>query len=351
MSCNKFSLNITKLTFLLSIVLFISLVKTAFAENIPLKRIDKNNIFQSRESGILLETSLENNNGVAVEEVYSNNKKISELKWKFQDILMSRIKLGVIVDDSFSINFSYATSKNNSYKSKMSDYDWLGSSEFPGGDDGNKDHSNWTHYSSSIVKANIKDFDINGNSTFFENYSFKIGFRQQEFNFEDKTQDYVYSCNQQPSSSNTCKIGFRNLSGNFNSENYINYYQRFRIPYIGIGFDKKFLNKKLSFSLYSAYSSAVYAYDRDEHVKRSMTVERYFKNGKYYNIGTNIGYNFHDNFKINLGYEYTKIPLIIGNSNYSFSNGNTNYTSKNTAGIANNYQKISLGLSYLFYLN
>jgi outer membrane protease len=351
MVCNRFSLNIIKLTLLLSIVSSIFITKTALAENILLERIDKNNIFQSRESGILLETSLENNNGVAVEEVYSNNRKISELKWKFQDILMSRIKLGLIVDDSFSINLSYATSKNNSYKSRMTDYDWLGSSEFPGGDDGNKDHGNWTHYSSSIVKANMQDFDINGNSTFFENYSFKIGFRQQEFNFEDKTQDYIYSCNQPVSSTNTCKIGFRNLSGNFNNDNSINYYQRFRIPYIGIGFDKKFLNKKLSLSVFSAYSSAVYAYDRDNHVKRSMTIERYFKNGKYYNIGTNIGYNFHDNFKINLGYEYTQIPLITGDSRYSFSDGNANFSSKNSAGIANNYQKISLGLSYLFYLN
>ncbi len=322
------------------------------AESLTNKKVEKkNNLKRFMESGILVETSLENNNGVAIEDIYSNNKKISELKWKFQDILMSRIKLGILLDNSFSLNLSYATSNNNSHNSKMTDYDWLGGSGSQGGDDGKKDPANWTHYSSSIVKTNIKDFDIHSNSIFFENYSFKIGFRQQEFDFHDKSQDYVYSCNEQYRAINNCQIGFRNLSGNFNNENSINYYQRFRIPYIGIGFDKKFFNKKLSLSLYSVYSSTVYANDRDVHVRRSMIIERNFKKGKYYNIGAKIAYNFYDNFRVNLGYEYTQIPLIIGDSNYSYSDGTQNYSSQNSAGISNKFQKIALGLSYLFYIN
>jgi outer membrane protease len=224
---------------------------------------------------------------------------------------LNKIKLGIIFDETFELNASYSGSNNNSYKSELIDRDWLG--ENGGGDDGNTQYNNSTHYSKSIVKTNIAEFDIHTKTYIFKTISLNAGYRQQEFDFEDKTQNYIYSCDSFIQKNNTCVTGLRNISGNFNNVNHINYYQKFRIPYIGLGFRDNFFNNKLDLELFGAYSNAVFANDRDHHVARSRITTSKFYNGKYYNFGGNLGYNFYKNLTIKIGYEYSEIPLIKGN--------------------------------------
>ena len=97
-----------------------------YSENFSPKIASKPNKSNLNDSGIFVETSLENSKGTSFQNVYYNNKKISELRWKFDNILMSKIKFGIIFDEQFELNLSYSSSNNNSYKSQMRDLDWLG---------------------------------------------------------------------------------------------------------------------------------------------------------------------------------------------------------------------------------
>ncbi len=324
----------------------------SFTSNLINNKNTKKKTNNPNESGIILETSVENGKGISFENVYNNNRKISKLTWKFDNILMSKIRMGIIFDDLFELNLSYSTSNNNSYKNgKMTDLDWLG--ENGGGNDGNTDYNNWTHYSHSVVKTNIQEFDIHTRTIFYKKISINAGYRQQEFEFEDKTQNYIYSCDLYARlDAISCVNGLRNISNDLKSINHINYNQRFRIPYIGIGLQDKFFNNKLAIDIFGAYSNAVFADDYDHHVVRSKVTTGKFYRGKYYNFGGNISYKFYENFAMRLGYEYSEIPLIKGNSKIiSYDPKYLSTTTKNGAGLSSKFEKISFGLSYLFFLN
>ena len=324
--------------------------KLIFSKNFSPKIASKPNKSNLNDSGIFIETSLENSKGTTFQNVYYNNKKISELRWKFDNILMSKIKFGIIFDEQFELNLSYSSSNNNSYKSQMRDLDWLG--ENGGGDNGDTQHENWTHSSNSIVKTNINEFDIHTKTYLFKKFSINAGYRQQEFDFEDKSQDYIYSCDSFIKKNNTCSTGLRNLSGNFNNANFINYHQRYRIPYIGLGYQDKFFDNKLGVEIFGAYSNSVFVNDRDHHIARNRVTIGSFNRAKYYNLGGNLTYNFYDNFSLRIGYEYSEIPLIKGNLNYKYLDGSEpEFTTKNGAGISSKFEKVSAGLSYLFFLN
>ena len=305
----------------------------------------------SQDFKIILDASIDNVSGNSFENVYSNEAKQSELKWKFSDIKMAKTALTFHFNEIFDLNISYASSFNNSFNnSSMTDYDWRGD---VGGNTGNANHSNWTDYSFSKVKTNIKEFDINSTSQVIDSVYFKFGYRESRFNFEDKSQNYIYSCTSSDLASGYCSTrGLRNRTGNFNSKNGINYYQRFRIPYVGAILKNNFLDKKLNIELYGAYSSAVFADDRDHHVFRSLIIKRTFQNGEYYNLGFNLKYNFFKNLSVKVGYDFTQIPEIRGDSSYEYyDNSNPSFTSANSAGIANKTQKISIGVSYFFDFN
>jgi len=300
----------------------------------------------SNFKGFSTAITLEKARGFSQENVYVNNKKISELNWKFRDVKMVRLNFGLDIDEFFSINTSYATSFDNSSKSYMTDYDWMGN---PGGDDGNQNHNDWTHYSYSSTTTKIQEFDINSLTKFFKHFGLSLGYREHRFNFNDSLQKINYSCTQASFNNNECNpIAFRNIFQNYNGINAINYYQQFRIPYIGANFSYRLLNNKLKFNIYTAYSNLVNAYSRDHHVLRSLEITSEFKNGKYYNFGTNIGYLIYKNLSLNLGFDYFEIPEIRGNSVYNYYNNNNLFGNANGAGISNKTQRLSLGLKYDF---
>lgn len=305
----------------------------------------------SQDFKIFLDASIDNASGNSYENVYSNDAKQSELKWKFNDIKMAKTSLTFHFNEIFSLNINYASSLNNSYNnSTMTDYDWRGD---VGGSNGNANHNNWTDYSFSKVKTNLKEFDINSSSQIVESVYFKFGYREMRFNFEDKSQNYIYSCTSADLSSGYCaQRGLRNRTGNFNSKNGINYFQRFRIPYVGAVIKNNFFDKKLNIELYGAYSSAVFADDQDHHVFRSLVIKRTFQNGEYYNLGANLKYAIYKNLSLKLGYDFSEIPEIRGDSSYEYyDNTNPSFTTSDSAGISNKTQKISLGLSYFFDFN
>ncbi|MFM7620269.1 MAG: omptin family outer membrane protease, partial [Alphaproteobacteria bacterium] len=191
-------------------------------------------LFFSNFKGFSTGITLEKARGFSQENVYVNNKKISELNWKFRNVKMVRLNFGLDIDEFFSINTSYATSLDNSSKSYMTDYDWMGN---PGGDDGNQNHNDWTHYSYSSTTTKIQEFDIYSLTKFFKHFGLSLGYREHRFNFNDSLQKINYSCTQASFNNNECTpIAFRNIFQNYNGINAINYYQQFRIPYIGANF-------------------------------------------------------------------------------------------------------------------
>jgi hypothetical protein len=281
------------------------------------------------------------------ENVYNENKKLSELKWKFNDIPVASFSSNINFHEYFILNLSYLTSKINSYHSSMTDYDWRGES---GGDDGNTNHANWTDYSYSKVKTNLQQFDINTQAKLFKGLYFKIGYRQNEFDFSDQLQNYSYSCLNNDYNLSGCRIGLRNINGNLNNVNAINYHQTFKIPYIGLNLITKFFNNKLSTEIFGSFSNQVSAEDQDHHILRSLKIKRTFNNGKFYNLGFNINYKILDNLSTSIGYDYQEIPEIKGNSVYNFYDKNEIYYYKNNAGISSKTQKIMIGINYEFNL-
>jgi len=308
----------------------------------PTNKSEPINYFKGLSASIALEKA----RGFSQENVYHNNKKISELNWKFREVKMARLNISFDIDKFFKINTSYATSFDNSSKSYMTDYDWLGS---PGGDDGNKNHNDWTHYSYSTTKTAIQEFDINSSVNFLKYFDFAVGYREHRFDFSDSLQNINYSCTQVSFNNNQCApIAFRNNIQNYNGINVIDYYQRFRIPYIGANFSYALLDNKLKFNIYSAFSNFVNAYSRDHHIARGFEVISEFNNGKYYNFGSNISYLIYKNLSLNLGFDYFEIPEIRGDGYYNYYNDNNRFVNLNGAGISNKTQRASLGLKYDF---
>ena len=171
---------------------------------------------------------------------------------------------------------SYAGLFRNSSKSYMTDYDWLGSL---GGGEGNVNHNAWTHYSYSLTETKIEEFDINTSSDFLKFIDVNLGYREHRFKFSDSLQNISYSCTEEDFNKNICsQVGLRNINQQANGFNAINYYQKFRVPYIGASFKYGFFNDKLKFSVYGAFSNLVSAYSKDHHIARSFTITSEFNN-------------------------------------------------------------------------
>lgn len=158
----------------------------------------------------------------------------------------------------------------------MTDYDWLGSL---GGGEGNVNHNAQTHYSYSLTETKIEEFDINTSSDFLKFIDVNLGYREHRFKFSDSLQNISYSCTEEDFNKNICsQVGLRNINQQSNGFNAINYYQKFRVPYIGASFKYGFFNDKLKFSVYGAFSNLVSAYSKDHHIARSFTITSEFNN-------------------------------------------------------------------------
>lgn len=295
-----------------------------------------------------LTVSLDRVNGKADEIVYDGDKKVSHLEWDIKNLKMLSLGFTSKIPDLFEgnsdlfetrIKFSNAINSGNG---GMVDYDWIGTNY-----DGNKNHENWTHRSFSDVKIQkAQQFDIAGSFNLFkEEFRFNFGYKHDRFKWRDYSGSYIYSS---LNKEQTESIAFRDQVGNFNGIRSITYEQIFKTPYIGLEYQKELFDKKIYGNIFGNYSNLVSAEDEDMHHQRNLKFNEYFKNGKYYNWGTNIFGKVKENIYLGLGYEYVYYPENRGYTIVQDLNKNKSYRYENSAGIGNKFSKISLNLKYNF---
>ena len=272
-------------------------------------------------------------NGMADEIVYNGAKKVSHLEWDIKNLKMLSLGFNSQFSDGFGARIKFSNAINNG-DGKMVDYDWIGKNY-----DGNKNHANWTHRSISDVKIQkAQQFDIAGSYNLYKDeFKFNLGYKNDRFKWRDYGGSFVYSDG-----------GFRNYVGNFNFQRGITYEQTFRTPYIGLEYQKELFDKEIYGNIFGNYSNLVYARDIDIHHQRNLKFDGYFKNGKYYNLGANIFSKVNENIYLGVGYEYVYYPENRGYTIMKDLDTNKSYRYENSAGIRNEFSKISVNLKYNF---
>lgn len=305
---------------------------------------NNNSTNQSKQSlyGVELLAALQKMQGKAKEIVYYNDSLMSELVWDIKDLNMANLGAKTKAGDfEFSGNYAFNINEGKE-SSRMTDRDWLGT---PNGlVNGNSQPGSWSHESIHKIKVNkAYNFDIKmAYKPNPEGFSVNAGFKKMMFSFQDRgSGSYTYS------SDASTVSGFRDMKGSFN-ERAIDYRQTFNIPYIGVAYDKSFLNNKVSVNIYGAHSNKVSAYDWDNHMMRSIVFKGTFKNGKYYNLGINSSYKVTEPFSVGFGVDYNEIREMVGNtSQYDYSSGQGS-VSNMSAGISNKTYTYSMFTKYNF---
>ena len=288
-----------------------------------------------------LTISIDRVNGKADEIVYDGAKKLSHLEWDIKNLKMLSLGLNSQFFEGFGARIKLSTAINNG-DGKMFNYDWIGKNY-----DGNIDHNNWTHRSISNVKIQkAQQFDIAGSYNLYKDeLKFNLGYKYDRFKWRDYGGSYIYSTTNKDG---TESIAFRDRVGNFNFQRGITYEQNFETPYIGLEYQKELFDKKIYANIFGNYSNLVYAHDTDIHHQRNLKFDAHFKNGKYYNWGTNIFGEIKKNIYLGLGYEYVYYPKNKGYMIVQNLDTNKFYRYNNSAGIINKFSKISLNLKYNF---
>ena len=113
-------------------------------------------------------------------------------------------------------------------------------------------------------------------------------------------------------------------------------------------YQKELFDKKIYGNIFGNYSNLVSAEDEDMHHQRNLKFNEYFKNGEYYNWGVNIFGKIKENLYLGAGYEYVYYPENRGYTIMKNLNTNESYRYENSAGIRNEFSKISVNLKYNF---
>ena len=174
-------------------------------------------------------------NGKSEELVYNNGRKLSQLNWELENVIMFGTKAEIGVNDRSKFNFSIWT-KLDDGSGEMDDYDWL---------DGDGDSDSWTRHSNHethLDKAYMLDMNLEYAFKQAIDYKFStsLGFRHDRFKWEAYDGDGTY------------------LDLGSDIEFYgtgVTYDQKLYSPYLGINFnykkDKWVLNTYLRGSLWA----------------------------------------------------------------------------------------------------
>jgi outer membrane protease len=116
-----------------TLLIFLCCFSSAFADN------------SNSRPDFSIGVSIDQVNGIAYENVYNGNKKISELIWEIQDVHMATLHFEAPIYEKLKLRASYGTALDKGDpKATMVDSDWIGGAGY---DDGNTNYNNWTHRS------------------------------------------------------------------------------------------------------------------------------------------------------------------------------------------------------------
>lgn len=261
--------------------------------------------------------------GDALEQVFEEDYKVSELQWDLSGLAMGGAILSGRYGSRLGVNLGAwsALTKGNG---EMKDYDWL------------VEGMDWSDYSRSDVEVDEgMTFDLNASwlLTTCPEFGVRavIGYKQDHWKWTDQGREYIYS-----------EFGFRDTEGDFEGINVINYEQTFEIPYAGLNLSGKM--GSFLWTAYGLYSPLVSAEDKDHHVLRDLHFEESFSGGDFYALGLTGLYQINSRWFVSATAHYQSIPEFRGDM--YIVEDDTKY--EDAAGIGNDLLTLSASVGLTF---
>jgi plasminogen activator len=270
-------------------------------------------------------------NGEAKEHVFDYTtgyrRQLSRLDWQLKNVAMGGLQGSARVFSKLTINagvWGVLTEGSG----KMDDYDWT--------IDERPDYL--TNYSLSEVDVTSGYiFDLN---VAWDAWSAKLatarilwGYKQNEWKWEDRGVYTEYLENH----------FVRDYS--YSGMNWINYEQKFQMPYLGTSVD--FTPGNFTISGRLVYSPYMWASDKDQHVIRDTYFTEEFQGGDMLGFGLDVRYEFSVGSKtrafVSAALDYQKIGLIVGDVEMREGSHGAPEKFEDGAGIENEYLVYSLG--------
>ncbi len=271
-------------------------------------------------------------NGDSSELVYGENgRKLSELNWELDDVLMLNVGGSISPRSWLTISADFWTRLNRG-SGTMDDYDFLAINY-----DG---YTHWSHHDNTDLTQGFM-FDLNAAFTFytFEETSFSalVGYKYDTWEWEARGGNYFYSD----------YVLFDNVGSFSPDEKVITYKQWFHVPYIGVGFHSTvgpvfFMGRVIA-------SPLVFAGDEDIHHLRNLRFEEDFDVSSMYGLDLGLGYNITPSLAVSAMFRYQKYEEAKGDTTVTdLTTGEKRYFSGDVAGIDHSSSTVSLGLQYRF---
>jgi len=257
------------------------------------------------------------------------NHKASELTWKIDSLFMVGIGAKLEVRDWFTANFDGWFKATNG-DGTMDDYDWM----VPGGD-----WTDWSHHENTDV-TDGSILDVNAEFAFYRTPSVKFngigGFKRDNFGWEARGGDYVYSV-----------AGYRDTAGSFpNGLQGISYEQTMTSFYFGLGIAVK--SEKFHFNSRVIYSPLVTAEATDNHHLRNLVTYEDFDDGDLIAFDIAGSYLFTEDLSLEVAYSYQSYDTMQGDSEWHYNDSGVVITYADAGGMDQQSSLISTSIQYTF---
>lgn len=271
-------------------------------------------------------------NGDAKEHVYDydtpdgSRRQLSRLDWDLKDLVMVGGQLSARIHKDITINTGLWLPLTEG-RGEMHNYDWL--------DINSTAHTDYSLSEVDVLSGYV--FDVNAAYDVLRRdeltLSAVVGYKQNGWEWSDRG---VYAIYQEYGPSPIALEG----------ENYIDYEQRFRMPYLGATANVKF--KRTSLSAYLTYSPLVSATDWDHHIARTIKFKETFEGGDMIGAGARVNYPVNQTWSVFGGVDYQLIDLIIGDMEAYDYSADEYFYGDDAAGIENHYFTMTLGAELRF---
>ena len=260
----------------------------------------------------------------------ANNHKASELTWEIDNLYMLGVKGVLEVGDWFSFNFD-GWFKATDGDGTMDDYDW----KVPG-----DEWTDWSHHEDTDV-TDGSIIDLSANFSFFRTQKTVltgiVGYKRDNFGWESRGGDYVYSTS-----------GFRNSQGSFaDGELAVSYEQTLDSFYGGVGFSAHF-TERFILTGRVIYSPFVQGEATDYHYMRNLVTYDDFDDGDLIAFDLTGTFGFTEKLGLEVGFSYQSYDTMQGDSEWHYNDQGVVVNYNDGAGMDQASMMLSTSLQYTF---
>lgn len=312
-------------------------------------------------------------------DVWDWSRKISELVWELDDVVMFGGVLSANIGNRIYVNLG-AWSEVASSDGSMVDSDWLAYLEWTETEitttttyedldgDGNEELVTTTTTSTETYLENLKthvseskaelktadmfDFNVvipfawlNGeqltsmapHKSLDSNLTFNaiLGYKSDDWKWEATGGAYIYNAY----FSNT-------YTGYFDEVPVVSYEHDLKVPYVGLSVNVN--NRNFGCNTYFLYSKWAEVEATDTHHLRDLVIRQHFDDGDYWSAGINFKWNINDAWTIFGGYQKEHLKQIRGTTEWiDYSSGTTTWLPGHP-GISHENDSATIGASFQF---